>query len=102
MVRSRKLLGPGKFDPFKDHVKQFNFLLYGYPGGVGCQHRGNHISNYYCADLIHSFTDPTALPGVTYYYYIFESAPSYVAPGGKINGNEIGRQYSNAVQLVTH
>ncbi len=102
VVRSRTLLGPGKFNPFKSHVKQLNFFEYGYPGDVGCQHRGKHISNDYCADLIHSFTDPTGQRGITYYYYIFESAPVYVGSGGKINFNEKGQQYSNAVQLVTH
>jgi hypothetical protein len=102
VVRSRTLLGAGNIAAFKSHLKSFNFLLYGYPGGVGCQHRAGHISNYYCADAVLSFTDPTAQQGVAYYYSIFESAPLYIGPGGTTNFNEIGSQYSNAVQLVTH
>lgn len=103
VVRSRTLLGAGKADPFKSHIKSFNFLQYGYPGGVGCRyHRDGHISVDYCVGSVLSFTDPTARPGVKYYYYIFEAPPYSVAPGGEVNFMQLGTPYSNAVQLVTH
>ncbi len=102
IVRSRVLLGSGKVDPFKAHIKTFNYAVYGWPSPIWCIHQGG-ISPSHCIPdrSISSFTDPTGKPGRVYYYYIFESsAPSF--RGGKLNIFRSGTPYSNAVQIVTH
>ncbi len=103
IVRSATLLGAGKIDPMR--VASFNFLQYGYPGEVGCRHRPGHFNNdywyLYCEDPVLSFTDPTAKPGVAYYYYVVEGPPFQIGPGGKSNLMQLGTPYSNAVQIVT-
>ena len=93
VVRSAVQLGAGKVDPFKSHIKTFNFGVYGYPGKVGCR-----LSTTGCrGDLVYSFTDSTAKPGTRYYYYIFEMSPSTIDFNFKL-----GQPQSNAVPLTTH
>ncbi len=103
IVRSTTLLGTGKID--SKRVTSFNFLQYGYPGEVGCRHTPGSFNNDYwylhCGDPILSFTDPTAKPGVTYYYYIVEGPPYQIGAGGQSNPMHPGTPYSNGVQIVT-
>lgn len=103
IVRSRVLLGAGKIDPVKDHVKTFNSPVYGFASKAGCQYRSGHVGKSYCTPgaFIDSFTDPTAKPGVTYYYYVFETRPYYVA-GNAMDFTNVGLPYSNALSLLTH
>ncbi len=100
--RSRVLLGATKIDPFKSHIKTFNFALYGPPSRVGCRHKPGDNSIYGCGNSVYSFTDETAVPGRLYYYYIVEGSPNVVGPNGKIIVNQVRAPNSNAVQIITH
>ncbi len=98
IVRSRIPLGTGKIDPFKAHLKTFNYAAYGWPEIVG---KWQPSSSQPYID-IWSFTDPTGKPGTTYYYYITVGSMPSVS-GGNLRGlMEIGQPYSNALVLVTH
>ena len=103
IVRSRSLLGGGKIDPLKDHVKVL------YPGGLyglatlsGCQQPHQSGGNGGCVPgaEIYSFTDPSAKPGVSYYYYIFEMR-SFVGIR-TLDLSNIGLPHSNALPLLAH
>lgn len=100
IVRSRTPLASGQANAFKSHIKTFNFLLYGFPGKIGCRDRAGHLSFYYCVDAINSFTDTTGKPGVSYYYYIFEY-PTQISPQGALNLFQTGAPSSNALRLIT-
>ncbi len=103
IVRSRVLLGGGKIDPLKDRLKVLSNGFYGLVMMVGCQTAVHYTrSSGECTHEsdIFSFTDSSAKPGVTYYYYIFEGQP-YVGTG-MIDYTKIGLPHSNALPLLTH
>jgi hypothetical protein len=103
ILRSNLLLSGEKIAPHS-HLKFFNPLLYGYPSAVSgwLEKKGITPSDR----LIYSFTDPTAEPGRTYYYYVGELpyTSSYAVPGKEemnLKIQQTAEPSSNPVEVVT-